>query len=193
MIKKTEPGFDAPEKGKREILVFDAKGCYDRIVTPLQSISSICLGAPKVTAIFFAHFWRCCQQHVRTWYEISSELHSNIDSEVLFEIGQGNGTGPVFWHSTLIVMFAVLDEICQGTICVSTIEDRTHESTGFGFVDNVTLGSSATENVEMNNDNIVLLSEGEEDEVHSNLHVMVQSREQMLCTNGDLLEFRKRF
>ena len=140
----------------------DAKGCYDRIVAALQTVSSRRLGVTRKTAIFFARFWRMCEHHVKTRHGISKDLYVSTSDELLFRIGQGNGAGLAFWLSTLIVMFAVLDQICTGMTFTSPDGNNSHQSTGLGYVDDVTLGTTIEQNPNINNDNIKEYSEAEE-------------------------------
>ena len=171
----------------------DAKGCYDRIVAPLQTVASRRLGVPRTTAIFFARFWKLCTHYVKTRFGISKNAYTSTRAEMLYGIGQGNGAGPAFWLTTLIVMFIVLDEICDGIRFRSPSGKETHKSSGLGYVDDVTLGTTAGDDVEMQNDDIIELSSDEEDQVHANISKMSQAWEQMLHVNGGLLELKKCF
>ena len=88
-------------------------------------------------------------------------------------------------------MFIVLDQLSDGTTFKSPCGKTTHKSTGMGYVDDVTLGTTAKHNPEVNNDNIKDYSEQGEDEVHREITKIGQSWEMMLHTNGGLLELRK--
>ena len=59
----------------------------------------------------------------------------SMGTETLYGIGQGNGAGPAFWLSNLIVMFFVLDSLCKGMNFVSPNGKKHHKSTGLGYVD----------------------------------------------------------
>ena len=83
----------------------DAKGCYDRIIPALQTISCRRLGVPRTTALFFPRLWNKCKHYVRTKHGISRQYFQSTATEVLYGIGQGNGAGPAFWLANLIVMF----------------------------------------------------------------------------------------
>ena len=178
---------------KRTGAIFDcdAKGCYDRIVAPLQSIASRRLGVTRTTSLFFSRFWRVCEHHVKTRHGISKSAYASTSAEILYGIGQGNGAGPAFWLATLIVMFSVLDEICRGMTFSSPVGGGTYKSSGLGYVDDVTLGTTAKDNPEVNNDNLGTYSANEESEVHKEISDIGQYWEMMLHTNGGLLELRK--
>ena len=178
---------------KRTGAIFDcdAKGCYDRIVAALQSISNRRLGVSRTTSLFFSRFWRVCEHHVKTKFGISKLNYASTRAEILYGIGQGNGAGPAFWLSTLIVMFTVLDKLCNGMTFTSPCGDKHHKSSGLGYVDDVTLGTTVTENPNLNNDNIHEYSDEEEGQVHAEISNIGQNWELMLHTNGGLLELRK--
>ena len=59
---------------------------------------------------------------------------------MLYGIRQGNGDGPAFWLSNLIVIFMVLDTLNSGMQFRSPNKSRTYKSIGMGYVDDVTLG-----------------------------------------------------
>ena len=88
-------------------------------------------------------------------------------------------------------MFAVLDQICTGMTFTSPDGNNSHQSTGFGYVDDVTLGTTIEQNPNINNDNIKEYSEAEEKKVHEDISSMGQNWERMLHTNGGMLELRK--
>ena len=178
---------------KRSGAIFDcdAKGCYDRIVASLQSISSRRLGVPRTTALFFSRFWRVCEHHVKTRHGISKSTYTSTTAEILYGIGQGNGAGPAFWLSTVIVMFFVLDKLCRGMQFSSPNGKVRHKSSGLGYVDDVTLGATVVDNPEVTNDTIQDYAEEEEQEVHREISTLGQTWEMMLHTNGGLLELRK--
>ena len=171
----------------------DTKGCYDRIVASLQTVTNRRLGVPRKTAIFFARFWRICEHFVKTRFGISKGSFTSTSTEMLYGIGQGNGAGPAFWLATLIVMFCVLDELCIGMSFTSPWGTSTHRSTGLGYVDDVTLGTTTNVSDDANNDDIIQMTEDEEHQVHKNMTVMGQNWETMLHTNGGLLELKKCF
>ena len=168
----------------------DAKGCYDRIVAPLQSICSRRLGVPKPTAVLFSRLWNKCEHHVRTRHGTSREYFSSRRGERLYGIGQGNGAGPAFWLSTLIVMFTVLDQVSGGFQFLSPNRETRHESNGMGFVDDVTLGCTENED-EVDNNAITEREEYAERAVLHDITSMAQNWEKMLYTNGGLLELLK--
>jgi len=178
---------------KRNAAIFDcdAKGCYDRIVAALQTVANRRLGVKRKIAIFFARFWRSCEHHVKTRHGISKEYYVSTFAEILYGIGQGNGAGPAFWLATLIIMFVVLDQLSDGMTFDSPNGKLTHKSTGMGYVDDVTLGTTAKFNPKVNNNNIKDYSEQEEDEVHKEITKIGQNWEMMLHTNGGLLELKK--
>ena len=169
----------------------DAKGCYDRIVAPLQSIASRRLGVPKNESIFFARFWRGCEHFVCTKFGISKDSYRSTALEPLFGIGQGNGAGPAYWLSTLVVMFNVLDKICNGIRFQSPMGAK-YTSTGLGYVDDVTLcASSSIDGID--NDEIKERGEMEEEEVFEEIKKIGDAWETMLFTNGGKLELIKCF
>lgn len=178
------------EKVTGAIFDCDAKGCYDRIIPALQTITTRRLGIPRTTALFFARFWRFCHHHVRTKHGISKDSYTGTGSHTLFGIGQGNGAGPAFWLSNLIIMFKVLDKLCTGMRFSSPCGKVKHESTGLGYVDDVTLGTTA-DTIDTDNDNIKGNTEKEENMVHKEITAIGQSWETMLHTNGGLLELKK--
>ena len=169
----------------------DAKGCYDRIVSSLQTISSRRLGVPRTTAIFFARFWRFCRHFVKTRHGTSRNSYMSSGTEILYGIGQGNGAGPAFWLSNLVVMFWVLDSMCHGMQFKSPLSSVFHKSTGLGYVDDVTLGTTTKNGSSINNDDIIENTKREEVEVHKDISTMGKSWETMLHTNGGLLELKK--
>ena len=171
------------------ILDCDAKGCYDRIIAALQTVTTRRLGIPRTTALFFARFWRYCNHHVRTKHGTSKESYNATDNENLFGIGQGNGAGPAFWLSNLIIMFTVLDKLCKGMRFSSPFQDVSHVSTGLGYVDDVTLGTTA-DKVNNDNDEIRNNADVEEQMVHREISKIGQTWEQMLHTNGGLLDLK---
>ena len=114
----------------------------------------------------------------------------SIGTEILNGIGQGNGAGPAFWLSNLIVMFFVLDSLCKGMNFMSPNGKKHHKSTGLGYVDDVTLGCTA-DCLTDNNDEIGQVSEQEELNVTKSIINMGQKWENMLHTNGGLLELKK--
>ena len=54
----------------------DAKGCYDRIIAALQSITCRRLGIPRTTSLFFARFWAVCRHFIRTRHGTSRDYLS---------------------------------------------------------------------------------------------------------------------
>ena len=168
----------------------DAKGCYDRIIAALQTVTCRRLGVPRTTAMFFARFWRMCHHYVRTRHGTSRDAYFSVGSDLLYGIGQGNGAGPAFWLSNLIIMFMVLDTIWKGMVFSSPSGKITHQSSGMGYVDDVTLGC-ATKRPSVPNDEIIETSIEEEEEVIREITSMGQTWEQMLFTNGGLLELKK--
>ena len=171
----------------------DAKGCYDRIVASLQTVASRRLGVPRSLAIFFARFWRVCSHHVKTRFGVSSETYTSTRKETLYGIGQGNGAGPAFWLTTLIIMFNVLDKVCKGIRFRSPDGNTTHKSTGLGYVDDVTLGATAGDEQEVTNDEVRETAMEEEEKVHAAITITGQHWETMLHINGGLLELKKCF
>jgi len=167
----------------------DAKGCYDRIIAALQSISSRRLGVPRTTAIYFSRFWQMCKHHIRTRHGTSKEYYQSSIYEMLYGIGQGNGAGPAFWLSNLIVMFMVLDTLNSGMQFRSPNKSRKYKSTGMGYVDDVTLGCTTTN--ETSNEEIKLIIPIEEENTVKTITSMGQNWEKMLNTNGGLLELKK--
>ena len=69
-------------------------------------------------------------------------------------------------------------------------KNKTHKSTGMGYVDDVTLGCT-TNTPDIDNDNVVDMCETEEVQVVQDITKMGQSWEQMLHTNGGRLELKK--
>ena len=132
----------------------DAKGCYDRIIPALQSITCRRLGVPRITSLLFLRFGNRCKHCVRTRHGKSEASYSSSSVELLYGIGQVNGAGPAFWLSNLIVMFFVLDKLCSGMRFSSPWGDTSSKSTGIGYVDDVTLGC-ATDDCRVENDEIV--------------------------------------
>ena len=111
-------------------------------------------------------------------------------AEMLYGIGQGNGAGPAFWLSNLVVMFFVLDSLCKGMGFTSPWGGKKYKSCGLGYVDDVTLGCTAVDNV-VDNDDIIIATESEEKQVMKEITNMGQIWESMLHTNGGLLELKK--
>ena len=130
---------------------------------------------------------------MKTRFGISKGSYFSTGTEMLYGIGQGNGAGPAFWLATLIVMFFVLDDLCHGMSFTSPSGNTTHRSTGLGYVDDVTLGTTTQNNKKISNDEIVQNTEDEENKVHKDITKMGQYRETMLHTNGGMLELKKYF
>ena len=118
----------------------DAKSCYDRIIAALQSITCRRLGIPRTTSMFFARFWSVCRHYVRTRHGTSSDFFVSTATQTLYGIGQGNGAGPAFWLSNLIVMLTILNEVCKGMRFKSPWKRNSYKSMDLGYVDDVTLG-----------------------------------------------------
>ena len=167
----------------------DAKSCYDRIIAALQSITCRRLGIPRTTSMFFARFWSVCRHYVRTRHGTSSDFFVSTATQTLYGIGQGNGAGPVFWLSNLIVMFTILNEVCKGMRFKSPWKRNSYKSMGLGYVDDVTLG--CTTQSEVGNEDIIHTTVQEEQEVIEEITAMGQTWETMLNTNGGLLELKK--
>ena len=168
----------------------DAKGCYDRIIPALQTIFSRRLGVPIKTARLFAMLWSVCKHHVRTRNGVSSECYYASVGAALYGIGQGNGAGPAFWLSHLVVMFYVLDTLAYG-ICFKTPQgDVEHRSTGMGFVDDVTLGCTEKNPIK-NNDDILETDNDRTKKVCKQITSMAQHWEKMLFADGGRLELKK--
>ena len=168
----------------------DAKGCYDRIIPALQTITCCRLGVPRSTSMFFPRFWNKCKHYVRTRHGISRKYYMSTGMELLYGIGQENGAGPAFWLSNLIIMFAVLDIISTGMQFTTPNGNEKSKSTGMGFVDDVTLGCTSDQG-RIDNDEIKAESNQNERQVVQKITRMAQDWERMLHTNGGLLEFRK--
>ena len=168
----------------------DAKGCYDQIIPALQTIFSRRLGVPIKTARLFAMLWSVCKHHVRTRNGVSSECYYASVGAALYGIGQGNGAGPAFWLSHLVVMFYVLDTLAYG-ICFKTPQgDVEHRSTGMGFVDDVTLGCTEKNPIK-NNDDILETDNDRTKKVCKQITSMAQHWEKMLFADGGRLELKK--
>ena len=167
----------------------DAKSCYDRIIAALQSITCRRLGIPRTTSMFFARFWSVCRHYVRTRHGTSSDFFVSTATQTLYGIGQGNGAGPAFWLSNLIVMFTILNEVCKGMRFKSPWKRNSYKSMGLGYVDDVTLG--CTTQSEVGNEDIIHTTVQEEQEVIEEITAMGQTWETMLNTNGGLLELKK--
>ena len=168
----------------------DAKGCYDRIIAALQSVTCRRLGMPRTTSLFFARFWKVCHHFVRTRHGTSANSYGSTSTSPLYGIGQGNGAGPAFWLSNLIVMFSVLDTVCHGMKFRSPWKKRKHKSTGMGYVDDVTLGCTAR-SYDVKNDDVLEEIPHEEASVMRDIGTMSHNWEEMLFTNGGLLELKK--
>ena len=168
----------------------DAKGCYDRIIAALQSVTCRRLGVPRTTSLFFARFWALCKHFVRTRHGTSKDSYMSSGAEMLYGIGQGNGAGPAFWLSNLIVMFFVLDTMCSGMRFQSPWGGHKHQSNGLSYVDDVTLGCTADDD-NVDNDDIVDVTGMEERQVIRDITYAGQVWESMLHTNGGLLELKK--
>ena len=165
----------------------DAKGCYDRIITALQTIFSRRLGIPKRTAQFFAVLWGICEHHVRTKNGVSQGCYVGTIGAMLYGIGQGNEADPAFWLSHLIVMFFVLDKITHGIQFKSPRDDINHKSSGMGFVDDVTLGCTENNSIETNEE----IQERDDEKrirVCNQITEMAQHWEKMLYADGGRLE-----
>ena len=167
----------------------DAKSCYDRIIPALQSIFSRRLGIPSRTANFFAKLWYGCKHYVRTKFGVSEDFFVGTFAAVLYGIGQGNGAGPAFWLSHLVVMFCVLDTLSHGIQFRSPSGKTTHKSPGMGFVDDVTLGCTHS-NPNKSND-MVELKKDVGTEVLRQITNSAQHWETMLYTDGGRLELSK--
>ena len=112
-------------------------------------------------------------------------------TETLFGIGQGNGRRPDFWLSHLIVMFWILDELTHGIQFKSPTGRCSHKSLGMGFVDDVTLG--CTRKYETEDNNKIFEEDDQGKEVLIQITDMAQKWEDMLYTDGGLLDFTKCF
>ena len=167
----------------------DAKGCYDRIIPALQTIFSRRLGIPERTAIFFATLWHSCRHYVRTGFGVSEGFFVGTLVTALYGIGQGNGAGPAFWLSHLIVMFAVLETLSNGIHFTSPSGKASHKSPGMGFVDDVTLGCTLRNQNKTNN--APLLKEDVGHRVLNQITKIAQHWEKMLYTDGGRLELSK--
>ena len=168
----------------------DAKGCYDRIIAALQSITCRRWGLPRTTSLFFARLWRVCRHYIRTRHGTSNDCYMASSGELLFGIGQGNGAGPAFWLTNLVVMFFVLETMCRGMGFRSPWKKLTHRSPGLGYVDDVTLGCTLEEG-DIGNDEVIDVSNDEERRVVSEISDMGQRWEEMLFANGGRLELKK--
>ena len=166
----------------------DAKGCYDRIIAALQSVTCRRLGITRTTSLFFARMWRVCRHFVRTRHGTSSDFYMSSGAEMLYGIGQGNGAGPAFWLSNLIVMFLVLETFCMGMQFESPW-GMIYRSVGLGYVDDVTLGCTSTRKV--SNEEIRDTCKEEEKAVVQEITEMGRRWEEMLFTNGGRLELTK--
>ena len=167
----------------------DAKGCYDRIIPALQSIFSRRLGIPIRTAMFFATLWNGCKHFVRTRFGVSADFYAGTFEAALFGIGQGNGAGPAFWLSHLIVMFCVLDTLTHGMQFHSPSRKTKHKSPGMGFVDDVTLG--CTNKFQNKTNDKEYLNQDEGTTVLQQITENAQHWEKMLYADGGRLELKK--
>ena len=80
--------------------------------------------------------------------------------------------------------------MCKGMRFSSLFQDVSHASTGLGYMDDVTLGTTA-DKVNNDNDEIRNNADVEEQMVHREISKIGQTWEQMLHTNGGLLELKK--
>ena len=168
----------------------DAKGCYDRIIAALQTITCRRWGVPRTTALFFARLWRVCKHFIRTRFGTSDDFYMASCGEMLYGIGQGNGAGPAFWLTNLVVMFVVLESMCSGMGFTSPWRKLVFMSSGLGYVDDVTLGVTLDDE-DISNDEIVEAGPHEEARVIDKISEIGQIWEEMLYTNGGRLELKK--
>ena len=109
---------------------------------------------------------------------------------MMYGIGQGNGAGPAFWLSNLIIMFFVLDSLCDRMRFKSPWGGELYKSNGLGYVDDVTLGCTA-DSEGVDNDNIEDVTVEDEKKVIRDITYAGQVWETMLNTNSGLLELKK--
>ena len=176
-------------KISRALFNCDEKGCYDRIIPALQDIFSRRLGIPARTAQFFAKMWYGCKHYVRTKFGVSKNCFVGTCAAILYGIGQGNGAGPAFWLSHLVVMFLVLDTLSYGLQFKSPDGKTTHKSPGMGFVDDVTLGCTYNNQNRSNDTNT--LKKDVSNEVVKQITSSTHHWEKMLYTDGGRLELTK--
>ena len=160
----------------------DASGCYDRILPPLASVHLQALGLHHTIGTFLARIMFLAHRYVKTGHGISTQNIRTTNAHTLHGIGQGNGGGPAMWIAHLTVMFSALSAVCWGFVftCVQQVSRVT--SVGTGYVDDVTLGLSVSDNQPQT-----------EHTVHKQIHRMGQLWEKLLYISGGRLELSKCF
>lgn len=111
----------------------DAKGCYDRIISPLASVHLKALGQDPSIATFLDGLMFVAKRFVKTKQGVSSKSIRTTEEYPLFGICQGNGGGPAIWLAHLTVMFTALSAICSGFIvrCIKGVEQLITVGTGY--------------------------------------------------------------
>ena len=88
----------------------DLKGCYDRIHPSLNAITTCRMGSPRNIAICHARTLREMEHVLMTGFGISEGSIKWDEKANSGGIGQGNGTGPVSFHSHMLPLEQVYEE-----------------------------------------------------------------------------------
>ena len=128
---------------RRENLVSifnDLKGCYDRVRPALNTITTRRMGLPKGHAVCHAKVLRLMKHRIRTGFGISEESIFWTEFQNLGGIGQGNGAGPISWHSHCLVL-VIAYKIMTNERVVFTNPDSSKKFIQWlvGYVDDNTL------------------------------------------------------
>ena len=88
----------------------DATGCYDRILSSLQTLHTRRIGLEKNAALTMSRALIPMKRFVATKFGISKKFIRTKHRKVLYGIGQGSGGGPGVWLTHSTVLFSILDK-----------------------------------------------------------------------------------
>ena len=116
------------------------KGNYDRVRPSLNTITTRWLGLPPGAAICHAKVLRNMKHYIRTSYGIS-EGHIIWDKiNNIGGLGQGNGAGPASWHSHMLVLVYIYEQMTSHRVRFTDPNCVEHFSQWLvGYVDDNTI------------------------------------------------------
>ena len=118
----------------------DLKGCYDRIRPALNTITTRRMGLPKNIAICHARTLRQMEHMLRTGFGVSAGSIKWDATTNPGGIGQGNGAGPVSFHSHMLPLEQAYEEETGQHVEYSNPDStRLFSQWLIGFVDDNTL------------------------------------------------------
>ena len=118
----------------------DLKGNYDRVRPGLNTITTRRIGLPKGPAVCHALALRLMKHFIRTGYGISELYILWSLTQNLGGLGQGNGAGPISWHSHMLPLIKAYEDMVGDAVTfVSPDKTRNFKKWLIGYVDDNTI------------------------------------------------------